>query len=158
GPDWIQPVTAPFALELRPKGEIHTMSRSAGYDEFQRLQEYHILDGAMRGMCGDLGWWTYRRVIAAENFDDPTFRCDVAMINTGSNDFKGGVIPTGVADSDSEVVRRARLASLGYVYWLQTECPRVDEPGKLGYPEFKLRGDWFDFSEGLAPAPYIRES
>ncbi len=157
-PDWIQPFTVPFALELRPRGEDHTIPRPEGYEELKRLQNYHILDGAMKGLFGDLGWWTYRRVIAAENFADPAYPCDIAMINTGSNDFKGGVIPTGLAHSDSEVIRRARLASLGYVYWLQTECPRVDDPGQLGYPEFKLRADWFDSPDGLAPAPYIRES
>jgi len=157
-PDWIQPFTVPFALELRPRGEYHTIPRPESYEELKNLQDYHILDGAMKGMFGDLGWWTYRRIIAAENFADPAFPCDVAMINTGSNDFKGGVIPTDSAESDSEIIRRARLASLGYVYWLQTECPRVEEPGQFGYPEFKLRADWFDTPDGLAPAPYIRES
>ena len=157
-PDWIQPYTVPFALELRPRGEDHTISRPEAYEENKRLQNYHILDGAMKGMFGDLGWWTYRRVIAAENFADPAYPCDVAMINTGSNDFKGGVIPTGPPESDAETIRRARLASLGYVHWLQTECPRVDEPGRFGYPEFRLRADWFDTPDGLAPAPYIRES
>src|SRR5687768_10275853 len=157
-PHWIQPFTVPFALELRPRGEDHTIPRPEGYDENKRLQNYHILDGAMKGMFGDLGWWTYRRVIAAENFADSAYTCDVAMINTGSNDYKGGVIPTGSMESDSETLRKARLASLGYVYWLQTECPRVDEPGRLGYPEMLLRGDWFETEDGLAPAPYIRES
>ena len=157
-PDWIQPFTVPFALELRPRGEDHTIPRPPNYEEFKSLQDYHILDGAMRGMFGDLGWWTYRRVIAAENFSDSLLPCDVATINTGSNDFKGGVIPSGSPASDAAILQRARLASLGYVHWLQTECPRVDEPGQFGYPEFKLRGDWFDTPDGLAPAPYIRES
>jgi hypothetical protein len=156
--DWIQPFTIPFALELRPDGEDHTIAAPPDYAELKELQRYHILDGAMRGTFGELGWWTYRRAIAAGNFDDPAFACDVAMINTGSNDFKGGVIPRGEPDLDSETLAQARRASLGYVYWLQTECPREDDPSRRGYPELKLRADWFDTEDGLAPHPYIRES
>lgn len=156
--DWIQPFTFPFALELRPAGEDHTITPPPDYEDLKALQRYHVLDGAMRGMFGDLGWWTYRRAIAAANFDDPAIPCDVAMINTGSNDFKGGVVPTGDPDADMETLARARRASLGYVFWLQTECPREDDPARRGYPELKLRGDWFDTDDGLAPHPYIRES
>ena len=156
--DWIQPFTVPFALEKRPFGEIHTITPPDDYEELKALQKYHILDGAMRGMFGDLGWWSYRRVIDADNFDDERYSCDVAMINTASNDFKGDTIPTGSTQIDAEIVARARRASLGYVYWLQTECPRLDRPGEFGYPEFKLRTDYFDSPNGLAPKPYIRES
>jgi len=156
--DWIQPFTFPFALELRPAGEDHTIVPPPDYEELKALQRYHILDGAMRGMFGDLGWWTYRRVIAAENFDDPAFPCDLSMINTASNDFRGGIVPAGDMDVDSDTLSRARRASLGYVYWLQTECPRADGSGRLGYPELKLRVDVFDTPDGIAPQPYIRES
>jgi hypothetical protein len=55
-------------------------------------------------------------------------------------------------------MQRARRAALGYVYWLQTECPREGEPERKGYPEFKLRKDLFGTYDGLAPHPYIRES
>lgn len=157
-PEWIQPMTVPFALERRPAGENHTITPPHDYEELKALQKYHILDGAMRGMWGELGWWTYRRVIAADQFDDPALACDIAMINTGSNDFFGGIIPTGDPARDADTIARAKRASLGYVYWLQTECPRTDDPARLGYPEFKLRGDWFETEDGVAPHPYIRES
>ncbi len=157
-PDWIQPMTVPFGLELCPKGEDHTIEPPADYESLKSEQDYHILDGAMRGMFGELGWWTYRRLIDRTNFDDPAFINDIGMINTGSNDYKGGVVPTHDPVIDAETIEHARQASLGYVYWLQTECPRLDEPGKLGYPEFKLRPDLFDTDDGLAPAPYVRES
>jgi hypothetical protein len=157
-PEWIQPFTFPFALEMRPAGEEHTISPPSDYEALKALQQYHILDGAMRGMFGELGWWTYRRVIAAENFDDPAFPCDIAMINTGSNDFMGGVVPGESPQADAQTLARARRASLGYVYWLQTECPRVDDPARRGYPEFRLRADLFGTPDGIAPAPYIRES
>lgn len=157
-PEWVQPFTFPFALEMRPPGEDHTIAPPPDYAELKALQNYHILDGAMRGMFGELGWWTYRRLLAAENFDDPAIPCDVAMINTSSNDFKGGTIPSGSPETDAQTLARARRASLGYLYWLQTECPRVDDPARRGYPEFRLRGDLFGTPDGVAPMPYIRES
>ena len=42
-------------------------------------------------------------------------------------------------------------------YWLQTEAPRPD--GGVGYPGLRLRGDVVGGTpDGLAPAPYVRES
>lgn len=159
-PDWIQPFTFPIVVELRPRGEDHTIPYvSWSIEEMKAIQRYHVLDGAMRGMFGEMGWWTYRRVIAAENFADPSFPYDVAMINTPSNDFRGGVLPTGNDDADARSLAGAQLASLCYLYWLQTECPREDDPGTLGYPEMKMRCDWFDRPFlSISPQPYIRES
>lgn len=154
-PGWIQPFTVPFALELRPYGEDHTVQRPPGYEALKDLQRYHIVDGSMSGMFGPMGWWEYRRVIDAAMFDDPSVSCDIAMINTGSNDFMGGpaIGPDAVGN-----LAAGRLASLGYVHWLQTECPRVDGRGSVGFPELRLRTDWFDTTDGLAPEAYIRES
>lgn len=157
-PGWIQPFTIPFALELRPAGETHTIPRPPNYEQHRAMQRYHVLDGAMTGMFGDYGWWRYRRTISAGCFDDPAFPCDVAMINTGSNDYRGGIYPSGDPASDQQALLAGRLASLGYVYWLQTECPREDCAGGFGYPELRLRSDWFGTPDGLALEPYIRES
>ncbi|MBX4421261.1 FAD-dependent oxidoreductase, partial [Mycobacterium tuberculosis] len=41
-------------------------------------------------------------------------------------------------------------------YWLQTEAPRED--GGLGFPGLRMRGDVTGTRNGLAMAPYIRES
>ncbi len=157
-PGWIQPFTFPFALELRPAGEVHTIPKPPDYERHRDTQRYHVLDGAMASMFGDYGWWRYRRTISAGCFNDPAFPCDVAMINTGSNDFLGGIYPTADPRADQRTLQNGRLASLGYVYWLQTECPREDHPGAFGYPELRLRGDWFGTPDGLAMEPYIRES
>ncbi|MGC8667411.1 MAG: FAD-dependent oxidoreductase [Chthonomonadales bacterium] len=157
-PDWVQPLTFPVALELRPPGENHTIPKPPGYEELIEMQRYHILDGAMQGMFGAMSWWTYRRILAAENFEDPAIAFDVAMINTAANDFRGGIYPTGSELDDARVLKQARRATLGYVYWLQTECPRADDASRRGYPEFRLRADLFDTPDGVAPLPYIRES
>ena len=39
-PDWVQPFTFPFALELRPPGEDHTIPKPPEYDEMKALQQY----------------------------------------------------------------------------------------------------------------------
>ena len=50
---------------------------------------------------------------------------------------------------------RARELSPGFLYWLQTEAPRRR---RHGFPGLRLRGDVTGTRDGLAKAPYIRES
>src|SRR6185436_19359369 len=51
---------------------------------------------------------------------------------------------------------RARQLSLSLLYWLQTEAPRPD--GGVGWRGLRLRPDVVGTEDGLAMAPYIRES
>jgi hypothetical protein len=190
-PDWVQPFTFPFALDWSPEtADTNVITPPEDYEELKALQNYRVWDGAITGLfAGAMPWWRYRRVLAKENFDDPRLPSDLAMINTGSNDYKGGNILGANAGSAADVaatLARARRVSLGYVYWLQTECPR--EPAELeaapppqppaedgrrktedgrngptpgprkGFPEFRLRHDLFDTPDGCALQPYIRES
>ena len=158
-PEWVQPFTFPFALEKRPAGEDHTISEPPGYAQMKAAQRYGIQDGPIRQVFGGaFPWWTYRRVIAAGNFADPAFPHDIATINTGANDYEGGVVPSGSPDADAQALAAGRLASLGYLYWLQTECPRDNAPARRGYPELRPRPDFFGTTDGLAPLPYVRES
>src|SRR5206468_12309760 len=61
---------------------------------------------------------------------------------------------------DQETARRhledAKQLSLSLLYWLQTEAPRPD--GGTGLPGLRLRPDVVGTQDGLAKAPYIRES
>lgn len=158
-PDWIQPITVPVALERRPRGENHTIAKPVDYEQLKAIQKYTIVDGYINSMfVAGKDMWSYRRFIDAANFADPALPCDLSMINTGSNDYQGGTIPSADAASDATVIEAARLASLGYIYWLQTECPRNDGSGQRGFPELKPRGDLFGTPDGTAAAPYIRES
>ncbi|HZX08186.1 FAD-dependent oxidoreductase, partial [Kribbella sp.] len=50
----------------------------------------------------------------------------------------------------------ARELSQAVFYWLQTEAPRPD--GGTGFRGLRLRGDLLGSADGLAQAPYIRES
>jgi hypothetical protein len=62
-------------------------------------------------------------------------------------------VPDSVA---SEHFEAAKQLTLSMLYWLQTEAPRHDEG--VGYPELRLRPDLTGTPDGLAKAPYIRES
>jgi hypothetical protein len=154
-PEWVQPFTFPFALERRAKGENHTITPPPDYAELKELQQYTLADGAIKKAFREPNaWWTYRRFIDASNFRDPAFPRDRSMINTKSNDFNGGTVPSRSAQEDAEILARGKRASLGYLYWLQTECPR--DEGGTGYPELRLV-NVFGTADGLAPDPYIRE-
>ncbi len=155
--DWIQPITMPFALERRPAGENHTIPKPANYEQMK--DQYSILDGFISSMFKPRkDMWSYRQFIAAANFNDPAFPFDLSMINCGSNDYQLGTIPNDDPAQDAAVIAAARQLSLGYLYWLQTECPRDNEPGVKGYPELKLRTDIFGTPDGTSVMPYIRES
>ena len=56
----------------------------------------------------------------------------------------------------STTLERARDLSRSFLYWMQTEAPRPD--GGTGFPGLRLRGDVTGGPDGLAMAPYIRES
>ena len=127
--NWVQPITFCIALEHRPDGD-YTIAKPAEYDTLKAEQRYRLADGAISKMFeGDddsTTMWNYRRYIDARNFDDPAFPYDLSMINTGSNDYQKASIPSGNAAADAAVIARAREAALGFLYWLQTECPRDD--------------------------------
>jgi FAD dependent oxidoreductase len=137
-----------FAVEYRP-GENHTIERPLGYERFRDTQPYSLSlpypDGSRRRYGffekgeGFGPFWTYRRIAR-----EP----DVALINWPGNDYRG----TPLLDPDHDEARRL---SLGFLHWLQTECPRDD--GGSGYPELMLRPDVMGTPDGLAMRPYVRE-
>jgi len=157
-PDWIQPITMVVALERRPEGENHLIDKPAEYDKLKAEQNYTIVDGYITKMfVPGVDMWGYRRYIAAANFNDPSFPCDLSMLNMGANDYQAATIPSGSPTQDAAIIERARQASLAYVYWLQTEVPRDDGSGN-GYPNLKLRPDQFNTPDGTSAQAYIRES
>ncbi len=157
-PDWIQPITVVVALERRPLGEDHTIAKPANYDQLKAQQQYTQKDGYISKVFQvPVDLWTYRRYIDATNFDDPAFPFDLSMLNVGANDCQSATIPTGDPARDAAIVQDARSVSLGFVYWLQTECTRDDGSGN-GYPNIRVRPDEFGTPDGAAPQPYIRES
>jgi hypothetical protein len=157
-PEWIQPITMIVALERRPPAENHTIPKPATYETLKAQQNYTIVDGYIKKMFAQpVDMWGYRRHIDASNFNDPAFPYDLSMLNMGANDYQGATLPSGDSNRDAQIIADARQASLGYVYWLQTELPRDDGSG-LGYPNLKVRPDQFGTPDGTSAQPYIRES
>lgn len=105
----------------------------------------------------DLGsLWQYRRIVSAGHYDPPRQPHEVTLVNWPQNDFLEGGIIDEPADVVAERLEAARQLSLSLAYWLQTEAPRPD--GGAGYPSLQLRPELVGTADGLAQAPYVRES
>ena len=105
---------------------------------------------------GDGNLWTFRRIVAKDLFAPGAFDSDICLVNWPSIDY----FDQPLLDVDEELLD-ARLAdakqlSLSMLYWMQTEAPRPD--GGTGWPGLRLRGDVMGTDDGLAMAPYHRES
>lgn len=100
--------------------------------------------------------WHYRRILYRRNFIEGAYSSDICLANWPQNDYCDGPI-VGVSEEEAQKhLRGARQLSLSYLYWMQTEAPRHD--GGYGYPELKPEGGVLGTLDGLAMAPYIRES
>ncbi len=100
-----------------------------------------------RVSAGDGNLWTFRRIAARKLFTPGSYDSDICLVNWPMIDyFESPVID--VPDPDTHYAN-ARQLSLSVLYWLQTEA---------GFPGLRLRGDVTGGADGLAMAPYIRES
>lgn len=106
--------------------------------------------------AGTLNLWSYRRIVDRKNFTDGSHPGDISLVNWPQNDCWLGNI-CGATDWIVEHnLRRAKQLSLSLLYWMQTEAPRPD--GKHGWKGLRLRPEIMGTEDGLAMAPYIRES
>lgn len=112
--------------------------------------------------AGDKELWAFRRILARKLFTDGAFDSDICLVNWPLNDYwlrpliGPGDDPAADAASAAQAVADARQLSLCLLYWLQTEAPRSD--GGQGFRGLRLRGDVTGGANGLAKAPYVRES
>jgi hypothetical protein len=102
------------------------------------------------------GLWAFRRIIDRAQFGPGAYRSDVCLVNWPMIDYMEGDLLTCDAAERARRVADAKQLSLAMVHWLQTEAPRPD--GGTGWPGLRLRGDLLGTDDGLAMAPYIRES
>lgn len=109
-----------------------------------------------KSVDGKLNLWTYRRMIDRSLFLPGRFAGDISLINWPQNDYLLGNL-VGVSDDEAgHHIARAKQLSLSLLYWLQTEAPRPD--GGTGFSGLRLRPDLMGTQDGLAKAPYVRES
>lgn len=177
----MQSVTWCFAMD-HLEGENHTIDKPRDYDKYRDLQSVgsrfpvlsfdgpeegrrdrfdpnagddpFMIDVDHRRMGNNPDQWTYRRIIARDLFTPGAFKSDIVVANFNMNDYTLGPL-FGVPDA-AQHYEGARQLSLSLLYWLQTEAPRLD--GGTGWPGLRLRADVAGTADGLAMAPYIRES
>jgi len=165
-PTEVQGFTFPFAVEYCP-GEDHTIPKPAGYEYFCATQPYTLTLAHRSGPprpfrvfehspTGLPPFWTYRRLLDG-SLDSSGQARDIAMINWPGNDYHHGDILGADHPERAHLLHEARNLSLGFLYWLQTECPRDDGSG-FGYPGMRLLPEVMGTADGLSKAPYIRES
>ncbi len=102
------------------------------------------------------GLWTYRRIADRSQFAPAAYPGDISLVNWPQNDFLLGNLCEVTEEQAARNLARAKQLSLSLLFWLQTEAPRPD--GGTGWPGLRLRPDIVGTEDGLAKAPYIRES
>ena len=105
---------------------------------------------------GRLNFMIYRRIVDKRNYQPGTFPTDVTLVNWPMNDYFLGPLVEVDRESARRHLERGKQLSLSLLYWLQTEAPRPD--GGAGWRGLRLRPDIVGTADGLAKAPYIRES
>lgn len=141
----------PPEYEVHRAGQPYTLTIDDGDG---RTLTYRVFQKAP-GTEG--AFWTYRRLVAADNFREPGAPPEMSMINWPGNDYCGPGLLSKNPDQQAEALREAKLTSFGLAYWLQNEVPRDDGSGH-GYPELELVPQALGSTDGLSQFPYIRES
>jgi hypothetical protein len=171
-PDDMQPVTWVAAIEYCP-GEHHVIDRPKHYDFFKKeiwpcdttpvlsfygpdsstgkTKKFGMFDGEGQGL---FPLWSYRRIMDPRDFEAGFYPHEVTLLNWPQNDYIFGNLFENQDEKFHQEMAKDLTRSL--IYWLQTEAVRPD--GGIGYPGIRLRGDVLGTEDGLAMAPYIRES
>lgn len=173
-----QAITWCFALDYHPDDDF-TIDRPAEYDYWRsyqpdfwpapflswedlnpstlayRNQPIFSHPESPRGFLGK-DRWKYRRIFTIGNYEPGRYTSDITLVNWPQIDyFDGPVIDVDDA-TRAKNLQASRQQSLSFLYWMQTEAPRLD--GGTGYSGLRLRGDVLGTLDGLAMRPYIRES
>lgn len=101
-------------------------------------------------------WFRYRKIVTRDHYPAELAPHEVTLVNWPRNDYFEGSIIDQPAAVVAERLEASRQLSLSLFHWLQTEMPRPD--GGAGYPGLYLPADLLGTNDGLAIAPYIRES
>jgi hypothetical protein len=165
-----------FALDYLP-GQDHTIGEPEGYRFWRgyrsdfwpgpqlgwedvdpvtlQTRTRAIFDGSTdRERADDL--WHFRRIFYRKHYPDGLYPSDITLINWPQIDYWLGPL-AGVSEDEKRAnLRGAEQLSLSFLYWMQTEAPRLD--GGQGYPGLRLREDVVGTTDGLAKYPYVRES
>ncbi|MGO8669821.1 MAG: FAD-dependent oxidoreductase [Capsulimonadaceae bacterium] len=168
-PEWVQSFTYSFIVRWTPDGPKPIIPKPYAYEFFKSLGLYSLtyhyagpLDRVMFRMMvtgpeTPGPFWTYRRLVAASSFtDNRAYDHDIALINWRGSDYPFDNFVGKTPQEQVRILTRGKAFAQGFLYWLQTECPRDDGKG-VGYPEIQPAADELG-TDGFAPFPYVRES
>ena len=176
----MQAFTVCFAMDYVPGGD-HTIDKPAEYAFWRdyaprlrpawpgRLLSWEQPDPrtlktravafdpeAAAPVSGLLNFMIYRRILHKGNLQPGAAATDIPLVNWPMNDyFLGPLIGVG-KEQAARHLERGKQLSLALLYWLQTDAPRPD--GGTGWKGLRLRPDVVGTADGMAKAPYIRES
>lgn len=162
-----------FALDHLP-GEEHVIEKPRDYEFWKQARSHRgdfpkltlpDLFGAKQDHLGrplipgayNASTWNFRRMLCRENFVPGAFPSDVTVAIWPVNEYNLGVLCGVTPEERRKHLEAARQLSLSTIYWLQTEAPNPATGGQ-GHPGLRPRGDFFGTDDGLAQAPYVRES
>lgn len=162
-----------FALDHLP-GEEHVIDKPRDYDFWKQARSHRgdypklTLPDLFGAKLDHLGrpptpgsylasTFNFRRMLCQGNFVPGAFRSDVTVAIWPANEYHLGVLCGVTPEERRRHLEAARQLSLSTIYWLQTEAPNPATGGQ-GHPGLRPRGDFFGTDDGLAQAPYIRES
>jgi hypothetical protein len=161
-----------FAMDYVP-GEEHVIEKPRDYDFWLNAKSHRgdfpkftvpDLFGTKQDHFGNPGQsgqyltstWSFRRMLCKGNFLPGAFPSDVTVAIWPANEYHLGVLCGVSPEERSRHLQAARQLSLSTLYWLQSAAP--NPTGGQGYPGLRPRGDFLGSEDGLAQAPYIRES
>ena len=121
-----------------------------------RIEYFDPNPGSGAPKAPGMNLWTYRRLADRANFAPGNYASDITLVNWPQNDYWLGDIVTATPEQKQEHLRRAKQLSLSFLYWMQTDAPRLD--GGHGWKGLRLRKDIVGTDDGMAKAAYIRES
>jgi hypothetical protein len=175
-----QSFTYCFAMDYLD-GEDHTMERPRDYDFWRSYvpkltppwtgpllnwtasepktltrRKAFLEPNPTKGERSGLNLWTYRRIADRSNFQPGLYPSDITLVNWPQNDFWLADLVTTAPGERTDLLRRAKDLSFAFLYWMQTEAPRLD--GGIGWKGLRLRKDIVGTEDGMAKAAYVRES
>lgn len=156
------------------QGEEHVIAKPRDYDFWKQAKSHRgdspklalpDLFGAKHDHFGRepatgaylASTWNFRRLLCQGNFVPGSFPSDVTVAIWHANEYHLGVLCGVSPEERRKHLEAARQLSLSTIYWMQTEAPNPATGGQ-GFPGLRPRGDIFGTADGLAQAPYIRES
>ncbi|MDQ3864423.1 MAG: FAD-dependent oxidoreductase [Actinomycetota bacterium] len=114
-----------------------------------------IFDGPTDRKRGD-DLWHFRRIFYRGHYPRGFYPSDITLVNWPQIDYRLGPLVEVSEDEKRANLRSAKQLSLCFLYWMQTDAPRID--GGRGYRGLRLREDVVATTDGLSKRPYVRES